>query len=130
MLVAERHQAVDVEAAVRAWARDVLDVKVFFGVNQEADFPQVIIRRVGGADDRALIQFDCWADTKADAAAAAAQLCTELTGVGTVDYEGVRLHDALWLGTRWLPDEASDTPRYIVEAQFAASQGPPVPEES
>lgn len=121
MLVAERHQAVDVEAAVRAWGRDALGAKVFFGVNQDAAFPQVIVRRVGGPDDRALIQFDCWGDTKAQAAATAAELATELTGIGTVDYAGVRIHDAVWLGTQWLPDPESDTPRYIVEANFMVS---------
>ena len=119
----EARTAVDVEAAVRQWCR-TLDFTAFFGTNNNGDFPQVIIQRIAGPDDDCLIQFDVWADEgagKKQAADEAARLATELTGLSGFDHDGTRLHDASWTSTRWLPDEASDRPRYIVEAIFFAT---------
>ena len=119
----ESRTAVDVEAAVRQWCRDH-DFTAFFGTNNNGDFPQVIIQRVAGPDNDCLIQFDVWAAEgggKKQAADEAARLATELTGLSGFDHDGVRLHDATWTSTRWLPDEISDRPRYIVEARVFAT---------
>lgn len=112
-MVAETHTAVDVEKAVRHWAR-AQGFTAFFGATD--NMPQVVIQRVGGTDEQARIQFDCWADYKAPAASLAADLASALTGLSSYDHDGVRLHGADWQATRWLPDPESDTPRYVVDA--------------
>lgn len=117
-MVAETSTAVDVEKAVRQWTRDA-GFAAWFGATSR--LPEVVLQRVGGTDEEALIQFDCWADTKAAAATLSADLATALTGLASYDHVGIRLHAAVWLGTRWLPDSVSDTPRYIVEATFTAT---------
>lgn len=119
-MVAEPYVAVDVEKAVRAWARGA-GFTAFFGVNNNGAFPQIVIQRIAGPDDDCLIQFDVWGGTKAEAAQAAADLATALNGLSTFDHDGIRLHDAAWERTRWLPDPQSDTPRYIAEATFTAT---------
>lgn len=114
----EPRTAVDVEKAVRQWARDA-GFTAFFGPT--GNLPEVVIQRVGGTDQQARLQFDCWGTYKADAATLAADLATELTAVASYDHDGIRLHGAEWLSTRWLPDPESDTPRYVVEATFFAT---------
>lgn len=119
----EERTAVDVEGAVKQWCID-RGFTTFFGVNNNGSFPQVVVQRVSGPDQDVLIQFDVWAEKgagKKSAADEAARLATDLTGLAGYNHAGVRLHDALWTGTRWLPDEASDRPRYIVEATFFAT---------
>jgi hypothetical protein len=119
----EARPAVDVESAVRQWCRD-RGFTTFFGTNNNGAFPQVIVRRISGPDDDCLIQFDVWADQgggKKQAADEAARLATELSGLSSYDHDGVRLYDADWLSTRWLPDPTSDRPRYIVEATLFAT---------
>lgn len=116
----EARTAVDVEDAVRQWARS-LGYTAFFGVNNNATFPQVVILRVAGTDDDCLIQFDVWGGTKAEAADVAASLASDLTALAGYTDGGVRLHDAAWSGTRWLPDPTTDRPRYIVEATVTAT---------
>jgi hypothetical protein len=119
--VAEPYETVDVEDAVREWGRQTLTSRVFFGVNNDADFPQVIVRRIGGPDAECLIQFDVWGDTKNQAALAAAELATGLLALSGFDHAGMRLHGASEPSTRWLPDENSDDPRYIVETTVFAT---------
>lgn len=116
-MVAEVYVAVDVEKAVRAWAR-AQGFTAFFGVNNNGTFPQLVIQRVAGPDSDVLVQFDVWGGTKAEAAATAASLRTALTGLSSYDFDGIRLHGASDPSARWLPDPDSDRPRYIVEASF------------
>jgi hypothetical protein len=119
----EARTAVDVESAVRQWARDA-GFTAFFGTNNNGTFPQVIVQRIAGPDDNVLIQFDVWGGAgagKKQAADEAARLASALTGLASFDHDGVRLHDATWTSTRWLPDPVSDRPRYIVEAVFFAT---------
>lgn len=125
-MVAEAHTWVDVEDAVRAWARAALpdlDGRVFFGASNAAALPQVVLSRVGGPDGRCLVQFDVWAKPKAAAAQLAASLATAVDGLGRYAHGTTLLHGARVEGVRWLPDEESDTPRYVVEATFTASAG-------
>lgn len=123
-MFAEPRTWVDVESAVRVWARSVLPVleeRVFFGFSNDASLPQVVLTRITGPDDRCLVQFDCWAATKAEATTLAADLATAIDALARyVDDETV-LHGARIEGVRWQPDQESDTPRYVVEATFTAS---------
>ena len=123
-MVAEPRIWVDVEDAVRAWARaalPALEGRVFFGANNDAAMPQVVLSRIAGPDDRCLIQFDVWADAKAASAQFAADLATALDALGRYTHGTTLLHGARVEGVRWLPDDANDTPRHVVEATFTAS---------
>lgn len=119
-MVAEAYIAVDVEKAVRAWAR-AQGFVAFFGVNNNGTFPQVVIQRVAGPDEDCLIQLDVWGGTKAEAAAADAALRTALTALSSYDHDGIRLHGATDPSSRWLPDPNTDRPRYIVETSVTAT---------
>lgn len=128
-MVAEAVTWVDVEAALREWARDfctLVNRRVFFGSNgdpktEPALFPQIVLFRIAGPDDRALIQFEAWAATKAQAAAVAAELATAADAMSRYVHNGTLLHGASVDGVRWLPDEASDVPRYIVDVTVFAT---------
>lgn len=120
-MVAEQYVAVDVEAAVRTWSR-AQGFTTFFGVNNHGTFPQVVLFKVRGDVAGSLIQFDVWGDTKVAARTAAGTLATALSGLSTYDTDGVRLHGADVLNDgQWLPDPATDRPRYIVEATVTAT---------
>lgn len=123
-MVAEPRTWVDVERAVRTWARIALpslDERVFFGFSNDAPLPQVVLVRIAGPDDRCLVQFDCWAETKAEAAALAAGLATALDALAHAVHEEAVLHGARVEAIRWQPDPESDTPRHVVEATVTAS---------
>ena len=123
-MVAEPRTWVDVESAVRAWAREALpalDGHVFFGASNDAAMPQVVLTRIAGPDDRCVIQFDVWAETKAAAAVLAAELATAADGLARYAHENTVLHGARVESVRWQPDEESDTPRYVVDATYTAS---------
>ena len=123
-MVAEPRTWVDVESAVRAWAREalpVLDGRVFFGASNDAAMPQLVLSRIAGPDDRCLVQFDAWAETKAAAAALAADLATAADALSRYAYEDTLLLGARVESVRWQPDAESDTPRYVVEVTFTAS---------
>lgn len=127
-MVAEPRTHVDVEGAVRAWAREALtslDGHVFFGVNDalaKAKATQVVLAKVAGDDMAALIQFDCWGATKAVAFAAAAELSSAAEQLGRyAGFDGVLLIGAnVESDGRWLPDPESDLPRYVVDITFTA----------
>jgi len=132
-MVAEPRVWVDVEGAVRAWAREAVPSvaeRVLFGANGKAPLPQIVLFRIAGPDDRCLIQFDVWASKKADAAELAAELCTAADALSRYERDGVLLHGARVLSSRWQPDFESDTPRYIVEALFFATSTGDVDEHS
>lgn len=124
MTVAEPHAWVDVEGAVREWARLVLalvDGRVFFGAAKAA-LPQVVLQRLGGVDGEAFIQFDVWGSDKAQAAAAAAEVAEAVDALdrydsddGTTTLLGARVDNI-----RWLPDPDDDRARYVVDATFVA----------
>ena len=52
---------------------------------------------------------------------ALASLATAIDALGRYTHDQTLLHGARVEGVRWLPDEESDTPRYLVEATFTAS---------
>ena len=125
-MVAEATVYVDVEGAVREWARDTLSGlsrRVFFGPSEDASLPYVSLYRIGGPDEACLVQFDVWGAHKAQAQSAAAALCTAISGLGRYEYPeaNVLLHGASQPDSRWQPDEESGQPRYVVEATFTAT---------
>ena len=130
-MVAEPRTWVDVEGALRAWAREVLPQiagRVFFAYSTKAARDQITITRIAGPDDRALIQFDVWGPDKASAAALASALATEADAIGrytfTPDAEGepsVLIHGAVVESVRWQPDEESGDARYVVEATYTVT---------
>lgn len=123
-MVAEARAWVDVEIAVREWARDSVESvgrRVFFGVDNNAAMPQIAMSRISGPDSACLIQFDCWAKGKAAAAALAAELATAADELSRYEHEGVLLHGADPFDLSWQPDEESNTPRYVVQVLFTAT---------
>src|SRR6185295_8698748 len=93
-LVAEAKVWVDVEDAVREWARDnVLTAarRVFFAVNNDINEPQIVVQRIAGPDDACIVQFDVWARTKVAAAALAAELATQAEALSRYINDGVLL---------------------------------------
>lgn len=124
-MFAEPRTWVDVESAVRAWARSLalpgVDERVFFGASHDTTAPQIVLQRIAGRDDDCLVQFDVWAGHKAQAAAIAAALATAADVLHRFTHEGVLLHGALVERIAWRPDPESDTPRYAVDVTFVAT---------
>lgn len=123
-MVAQPVTWVDVESAVRAWARDYVTSvarKVFFAVRTDLSYPQVTVHRIGGPDDNCLMQFDCWGANKAAAAQLAAEVATEIDALPRYATDTVILHGAAVDSVRWFPDPESDQARYIVDATFTAT---------
>lgn len=123
-MTAEPRVWVDVEAAVRAWSRTALPSlggRIFFGFSNDAALPQIRLQRIGGTDDRALIQFDVWAANKAQAADAAALLATAADNLSRYVSGGTLLHGAAVEGVSWQPDDEGNAPRYVVDVTFTAT---------
>lgn len=123
-MVAEPRTWVDVDGALREWARDhVAGVgrRVFFGANVKAAYPYLVVSRIGGPDDRVLVQVDAWGSTQAQAAAAARELCDAADGLSRYRHNGALLHGARVESVRWQPDDESATPRYIVDLTVSAT---------
>jgi hypothetical protein len=129
----------DVEVLVKAWAlttslaplltRTGGGVSIFNAMPSSAPVPALILHRSGGRprprkdlpEDAATIQFDCWGQTRAQAGVICRTLVAELESIGrTGGFTDGASDD--WLAIAevtnvfWLPDEQSDTPRYIVDA--------------
>lgn len=124
-MVAEAKTFVDVEAAVREWARDAVttaDRRVFFAANNKVNAPQIVLFRIAGTDEDCLLQCDCWAPKKEQASAMAVELETAAHALGRYEStDGVILHGMRVDNSRWLPDEESLTPRYVVEITVTAT---------
>lgn len=124
-MVAEPRTWVDVEGAAREWARDFVpsvDRRVFFGPQMNNVFPFVVVQQIGGPDDRALLQFEVFADTKMAAMSVLNELAGAVDRMTRYRHEGVILHGfSLPQGKTWLPDTASDKPRYILDVVVTAT---------
>lgn len=128
----------DVEGAVRDYLRGddavapVFGSRVFFGVSGDV-WPQAIVRRVGGGDDTsevpldiALVQVDVWGPLRNKA------LTTDAKNVVRSALHGIRsltrpaedeptvLHGATVISDVWLPDPATDRPRYALTVEVTA----------
>lgn len=111
----------DADVAVRAWARtQATDAagRVFFGVNNTAAFPQIVVARLGGRDESAGYTFHVWGGTKAQADQCAAQLATAIDAADRYTTAGVTIHSAAVDGVVWRPDPESDRPRKVIDATF------------
>lgn len=123
----------DVEALVVGWldAQGVAGGRVYGEHPASATYPYVLVTRVGGtkADrrrplDRAVVQIDVWAETKADAHDVAATAWARLQDMsGTVAYGGVSgvvagVRDVVGLTSIREPD--SDLRRYMFQAAVLA----------
>jgi len=136
----------DVEKLVQQWlAQSALaatsltrtdgGVNVFRAMPNKAPLPSIVLSRVGGApparvtlpQDNARISFACWAASRDEAAGLAAQLVDELGALGETGGWGPtvtgHLSAAEVLSLVWVPDPASDTPRYVVDAIVTAITG-------
>lgn len=97
------------------------------GVPGGAGWPAIALSRVGGFTDapfdRPLFQFDCWSDPPPDGSGAEAEtvamaLLTLLESTGrTAISAGVLFLGATGQSPVWLPDPASNQPRYVVTAE-------------
>lgn len=125
-MVAEPVKYVDVESAVRDWARDTISSvgrRVFFGPNNKISTSQLVVSRIAGVDSECLIQFDVWPAANGGKAAAqslAAELATAADKLSYYVSGNVLLKQAVVEQIRWQPDEESNAPRYIVEVTFSA----------
>lgn len=123
-MFAEPRTWVDIEPALRAWARQAVPSvsgRIFLGVSNRAAFPQVVLFRIAGADDQCLIQWDVWGGDLAEVAAVATELATALDAMSRFTHSGVLLHGARVDTVRRQPDEESDRARYIVESTVTAT---------
>lgn len=125
-MVAEARTWVDIEIAIREWARDTVTEagrRVFFTANDKVDEPQIVIQRIGGRDDACLVQFDIWAANKAAAASLTTALLTAVDSLSRYEHDGVILLGAFIESSRWQPDVESNAPRYVVDVTFTAVAG-------
>jgi hypothetical protein len=109
-------------------------VNVFKAMPNKAPLPAIVLSRVGGAplrhkdvpEDVGRISFDCWGQSRDDAIEISMTLVAELENLaylgGFVD-GNARLCAAETLSWLWLPDRASDNPRYVVDANMTAITG-------
>jgi hypothetical protein len=94
--------------------------------NPAPPMPVIVLQRVGGAPlpldpyvDQARISFQVWAKQRSQAKAIAIALIAELESIiytGPVDTSKGRLESATTVNNVWMPDPASDTSRYVVDA--------------
>jgi hypothetical protein len=126
----------DVERLVSNWLRGDVDVfalvgdRVYTAMPQQAEFPLILIQRVGGTPpfsiplthDLAQLQLDAYADGKALAHEVLGMALATLSVLeDQVQPEGVV--SAVRFGAiRWMPDEAfkKAKPRYIVDVTLNA----------
>jgi hypothetical protein len=133
---------VDVELAVRTWARThpvltaLVGARTFFALPDKyrpsAKGPAVTVNMIGGSPDPTSplnlpeLQFDCWGTTKAEAAAVHLGLLEALHSLTrttvTTTAGDVILADARVTGVLFSPDTSADPvlPRYVVTALVAA----------
>jgi hypothetical protein len=126
---------VDIELMCRDWLRagpvGALTTNIFQSMPASSPVPSVIGQRVGGAPmrnedlpaDRSRMSWDCWHTNRPDCYALSAAVITEIENLsqtgGYKTFTGLLLVGEV-IGWHWLPDPASDTPRYIVDALMVA----------
>jgi hypothetical protein len=134
----------DIETMIQAWlkttylaallARADGGISVFKAMPNAAPLPALVLSRVGGApalgidmpEDVARISCDCWAksrDAAVDLSLTLVSVIEELAPSGGYTDGHGRLAVAETVSWLWMPDKASDTPRYVVDALFTAIPG-------
>ena len=129
---------VDVEAAVRTWARThpaitaQVGARTFFALPDDyqpaVKGPALTVALVdddphhASGLDRASLQFDCWGATKAEAAAVRLAAVTALHSLVQATVGDTVLCDAQVVGSLFSPDPTTDpaTPRYVLTCERIA----------
>lgn len=126
----------DVEGPTRTWLRAAgtpAGSRVWFGTPRGAvpTAPWITLFLVNDVPDmygqtpitRALLQFDCWAAIRADAAALRAAVVTAVESIvpGTLLDHTLRCWTGRITRSQWFPDPANDMPRYSVDAELMVS---------
>jgi hypothetical protein len=78
-------------------------------------------RRKDLPEDMPRVSFDCWGNSRAEAAGIAEALIGEIESLGPAGgyvHDGLHLYAAEVATWLWLPDPNTDTPRYVVDALF------------
>lgn len=135
----------DVETLVQRWlkasalaavylTRPDGGISIYKAMPKASPLPSIVLTRVGGApaphsdvgEDVARISFDCWAASREVAVDLAMILAGELEMLAPMGgyVDGLsRLAVAEVVSWIWLPDPASDTSRYVVDALVTAITG-------
>lgn len=103
-------------------------VSIYLAMPKGAPIPAVIINRIGGGprarkdipESVVRYSYTCWGTTRDEAGNVCRALVDALENLARtrvdVNALGVQLYGADVIGTRWLPDPESQTPRFIVDA--------------
>jgi hypothetical protein len=133
----------DVEGSIETYLKahvPLVSNRVYFGIPVGADkaaklWPLITVTRIGGGQDSseapidlALIQIDVWGSLrkKQETWAVVAQVRSVLEGVrGNTALDGtVTAFGAEVVSVAFLPDPASDRPRYVITTQVVALVSP------
>jgi hypothetical protein len=127
---------VDVEGPIRTWARAESHItalagqRSWFGTPKGAvpSSPWITMHLVNDVPvpdgqaplSNALVQFDCYAPLKADAAALGVAVVTAAESLlaGTLLDSTLRCEAAFVRRRQWLPDPAQNLPRYSLDVEF------------
>jgi hypothetical protein len=124
-MVAEPRPLVELDEAVREWARDLvpsLGRRVFFDYRDNAHHPQASAHYITGPQESALYQFNVWGRTWLEANTAASDLEQVADNSARHEVDGVIVHGTVLVDRRrYEPDEESRQPRFIVEVRFVAT---------
>lgn len=124
---AEPFTPVDVEGAVREWARDNIPGigrRAYFAPDPRGEWPQLVLFRIRGPDEACMIQFDIHTNSvhgKAVAEGIRRELIAAIHAVVNYRHNNTVLKGASVWDERWLPDLESGAARYVVEAYFTAT---------
>lgn len=134
----------DTETLIRDWLTSTAvaalvtrgdgGISIFKAMPLGAPIPSVVLSRVGGGpkagsdmgEDIARISFACWAGDRNSAVQLSRELvaaCENLAPQGGYATVSARLAAAEVVSWMWLPDPASDVPRYVVDALFTTIPG-------
>lgn len=130
----------DVEDLAKRWilSTDIPSMlqqgKVYLAMPSGAPLPTIVLSRVGGGPsagshvpvDMARVSFSVWAKGRPQAADIAKKLVSEAEALAdNGGYEsteaGGRIHVAEVVSWLWLPDDVSDTPRYVVDIRLTVT---------
>lgn len=131
MATSEAFDYPDVTLVVVNYLRDALGtVGVYTRVPESRPGSFVLVARRGGvADgpiDRARLVLECWAPDEGEAAALAGAVRDHMRRMRGA-FDGYRVARTSEAGLAFLPDELTDTPRYLLTIELSAVAGTPAP---
>jgi hypothetical protein len=126
---------IDIELMVKNWLLagpvGAITQDIYQSMPGSSPCPSVICTRIGGAPmrgsdipvDRSRISYSCWHTGRTACHTLSSTLVTEIENLaqtgGYADATGL-LYVGEVINWTWLPDQASHTPRYVVDALMAA----------